>query len=174
MSAPEPPWNSFRPLPVRGTEADVQPPPVDDEVETEQLADVALALSSLDIALALAATGLPVFPCTADKKPAIPRAKGGNGFHDASTDPDWIRELWDLAGAAGQLVGVPTGSASGFDVLDIDPRHGGDAWEIENSDRLGETRMHSTPSGGRHWPELTNRPPGTHKRTKWERQAALG
>jgi hypothetical protein len=49
------------------------------------------------MALALAATGLPVFPCNADKRPAIPKAKGGNGFHDASTDPDRIRELWDLA-----------------------------------------------------------------------------
>ena len=49
---------------------------------------------------------LPVFPCNADKRPAIPKAKGGNGFHDASTDPDRIRELWDLAGPAAQLVGV--------------------------------------------------------------------
>ena len=67
------------------------------------------------------------------------------------TDPDRIREMWEQAGPAAKLVGVPTGRASGFDVLDVDPRHNGDAWEIENSDRLGETRMHSTPSGGRHY-----------------------
>ena len=59
--------------------------------------------SSLDIALALAASGTPVFPCNADKRPAIPKAKGGNGFHDASTDPDRIRELWDLAGPAATI-----------------------------------------------------------------------
>ena len=101
--------------------------------------------SSLDTALALAASGTPVFPCNGDKRPAIPKAKGGNGFHDASVDPDRIRELWDLAGPAAQLIGVPTGAASGFDVLDIDPRHGGDRWKIEHSDRLGETRIHGTP-----------------------------
>src|SRR3954471_1298865 len=89
-------------------------------------------MSSLDIALALADTGLPVFPCNADKRPAIPKVKGGNGFHDASVEPDRIRELWDLAGPAVQLIGVPTGAASGFDVLDIDPRHGGDRWKIEH------------------------------------------
>ena len=109
------------------------------------------ASSSLDVALALAASGLPVFPCAGDKRPAIPKARGGNGFHDASTDPDRIREMWEQAGPAAQLIATPTGPASGFDVLDVDPRHGGDTWEIENSDRLSETRMHSTPSGGRHY-----------------------
>jgi hypothetical protein len=99
----------------------------------------------LDVALAIAATGLPVFPCNAEKRPAIPKARGGNGFHDATTDPNRIRELWDLAGPAVQLIGVPTGAPSGFDVLDIDPRHGGDRWKIEHSDRLGETRIHGTP-----------------------------
>ena len=102
----------------------------------------------LDMALELAACGLPVFPCGTNKRPLI---KGGKEFSNASTDPNRIREMWEQAGPAAKLIGVPTGRASGFDVLDVDPRHNGDAWETENSDRLGETRMHGTPSGGRHW-----------------------
>jgi hypothetical protein len=107
--------------------------------------------TSLAIALTLAATGLLVFPCNSLKRPPIAKAKGGNGFRDASTDPDRIREMWDLSGVGAQLVGVPTGSASGFDVIDIDPRHGGHLWEAANRAQLGETRMHGTPSGGRHY-----------------------
>jgi hypothetical protein len=108
-------------------------------------------LRALDIALALAAAGLPVFPCTAQKIPCIAKANGGNGFKDASLDPARIRELWALAGAAAKLCGVPTGSASGFDALDIDPRHGGDRWETRRAAQLGKTRIHSTLSGGRHY-----------------------
>jgi Bifunctional DNA primase/polymerase, N-terminal len=107
---------------------------------------------TLAIALDLAARlGLPVFPCLASKAPAIPRSRGGNGFKDASTDYRRVRELWALAGASAALVGVPTGPSSGFDVLDIDTRHGGHLWEAEHSVQLGETRIHCTPSGGRHW-----------------------
>jgi hypothetical protein len=105
-------------------------------------------LDVLDAALALAATGMPVFPCNSLKRPLI---KGGKEFSNASTVPDRIRDMWEQAGAAAQLIGIPTGPVSGFDVLDVDPRHNGDTWEIENNDRLGETRMHSTPSGGRHY-----------------------
>ena len=122
-------------------EAPPQPEPIDLD-DDEEFLDV------LNAALALAATGLPVFPCNSLKRPLI---KGGKEFSNASTVPDRIRDMWELAGAAAQLIGIPTGPASGFDVLDVDPRHNGDAWEIENNDRLGETRMHSTPSGGRHY-----------------------
>ena len=102
----------------------------------------------LDMALELAARSLPVFPCGTNKRPLI---KGGREFSNASTDPNRIREMWEQAGPAAKLVGVPTGRASGFDVLDVDPRHNGEAWEIENSDRLGESQMHGPPSGGRHY-----------------------
>jgi len=111
----------------------------DDEADEDE------ASSLLDVALTLAAAGLPVFPCAADKRPAISKAKGGNGFHDASTDPDRIRELWELAGPAAQLIGSPTGGASGFDALDFDPRHGSDNWRAANIHRLPETRIHGTP-----------------------------
>jgi hypothetical protein len=103
----------------------------------------------LSIALEIAARGLPVFPCTANKRPAISEANGGRGFHDATSDPAAVRELFARAPHA-RLVGVPTGQRSGFDVLDIDPRHGGDRWEAEHADRLPRTRTHRTQSAGRH------------------------
>lgn len=86
-------------------------------------------MTALVAALNLAERGLPVFPCGANKRPAISKNDGGNGFHDATTDSDEIRRLFDRPEA--RLVGVPTGEASGGDVLDIDPRHGGDVWEAE-------------------------------------------
>jgi hypothetical protein len=42
------------------------------------------------------------------------------------------------------------GDRTGILVLDIDPRHGGDAWEREHLDQLPDTRIHQTKSGGRH------------------------
>ena len=54
----------------------------------------------LDIALDLAAAGVPVFPCSSDKRPAISKAQGGSGFRDATTDLDRVRELWDWARGA--------------------------------------------------------------------------
>ena len=100
--------------------------------------------------MALAFTGLPVFPCSANKAPAISRKAGGRGFLDASTDETEVRRLFNLVPRA-KLVGVPTGPDSGFDVLDLDYRHGAGQWELENAHRLPETRLHSTMSGGRHY-----------------------
>jgi Bifunctional DNA primase/polymerase, N-terminal len=74
-------------------------------------------------ALEVAALGFPVFPvrlcptaclkCKLCKAPACP-----HGFHDASSDPEQIKRLW--RDYPGELIGVATGAASGFDVLDID------------------------------------------------------
>lgn len=99
-------------------------------------------MSIVDDAIRLAAS-YPVFPCRPDKKPACP-----HGFLDAASDPAAIRLLFN---GSGTLIGVPTGEASGFDVLDVDPRHGGHEWEEANRERLPETRIHQTMSGGRHW-----------------------
>jgi len=105
-------------------------------------------MNALTIALDLAAHGWPVFPCGRNKMPAIAKHDGGRGFLDATRDPATIRAMFTRRNAV--LVGVPTGEASGIDVLDIDPRHGGDAWEGANLYRLPETRTHQTQSGGRH------------------------
>src|SRR5262249_14538424 len=105
-------------------------------------------MSGLDYALGL---GLPCFPCwncprdpEHDKTPLT-----RNGFKDASDDPAKIRG-W-FSGTRNPLIGVPTGAASGFDVLDIDPRHGGQLWLEANRRHLPETRVHQTRSGGQHW-----------------------
>lgn len=99
--------------------------------------------SNFEVLAAALALGLPVFPCLASKKPACP-----HGYLDAAIDPEGIRRLWDRH--PGPLIGVPTGLTSGFDVIDIDPRHCGGEWLTENQHRLPKTRTHSTRSHGRH------------------------
>jgi hypothetical protein len=94
-------------------------------------------------------TGYPVFPLAEDKMPAIGKHKGGNGFHDATTDPAQIRRLFAHPRAA--LIGIPTGEASGFDVLDVDVKHdAARAWLIAAQDRIPATRTYQTRSGGFH------------------------
>ena len=99
-------------------------------------------------ALDVASHGWPVFPCGATKHPAIAKAEGGQGFRDATLDADQARHLFQHRQA--KLIGVPTGELSGFDVLDLDYRHGAKDWEDANAHRLPETRTHETMSGGRH------------------------
>jgi putative DNA primase/helicase len=99
----------------------------------------------LDSALALAAMGLPVFPCSsANKRPCCE-----GGFKSASTDPDTIARLFADPRAA--LIGVPTGDVSGFDVLDIDPAAGGGEWLAEHESSLPTTCRHHTRSSGIHF-----------------------
>ena len=66
-------------------------------------------------ALRLAEEGFPVFPCKGDKTPACRQ-----GFHDATTDPDKIQRLFARTDA--DLIGLPTGKASGLLVIDIDKK----------------------------------------------------
>jgi hypothetical protein len=96
------------------------------------------------IALKLAAHGLPTFPCATSKKPTTKR-----GYLDATADLPALHELWRRH--PGPLVGIPTGPMTGFDVLDIDPKHGGDQWLAEHQHALPMTRVHRTRSGGEHW-----------------------
>lgn len=99
-------------------------------------------MNTLDQALALADRGIPSFPCLASKAPACE-----GGFQAATTDKPTLRALF-ASGAP--LIGVPTGAASGMDVLDLDPRHGSDAWWTENEKRIPFTLTHTTRSGGKH------------------------
>lgn len=85
----------------------------------------------------------PSFPCNAEKRPTCP-----NGFKDAAIPTHGLATLW--ARHPGVQVGVPTGAGSGLAVLDVDVAKGGDAWWSANRERLPQTRMHETRSGGLH------------------------
>lgn len=100
--------------------------------------------SLTEAALSIASEGLPVFPCNAAKKPLVE-----HGFKDATCDPAKIREMFARPGAA--LIAIPTGHITQRVVVDVDPRHAGDAWLAQNENALPPTRVHSTPSGGQHF-----------------------
>lgn len=96
-------------------------------------------------ALSLAEIGIASFPCGPSKAPACP-----GGFKRATSDPASVRALFHQS--PGELVGVPTGSVNGFDVLDGDlTKHDVAAtWLTENQGRIPPTRTHRTRSGGVH------------------------
>jgi hypothetical protein len=103
-------------------------------------ADASRQLTIIDDALRL---GLPAFPCRADKRPACP-----HGFKDATAEPDKLRELWKRY--PGELVGVPTGEASGLFVVDVDSARHEEANDWLEHSHLPATRRHITRSGGCH------------------------
>ena len=75
----------------------------------------------------------------------------GHGFKEASRDEAQIQSWWSKWPLAN--IGIATGAVSGFDVLDIDPRHGGDI-SLEDLEaqhgKLPETAEQITGGGGRH------------------------
>jgi hypothetical protein len=85
----------------------------------------------------------PSFPCNGLKRPTTP-----NGFKDAALPAHGLATLW--LRHPGELVGVPTGPASGLAVLDVDLSKGGATWWDANRARLPATRLHETRSGGLH------------------------
>jgi hypothetical protein len=101
-------------------------------------------MTPYEAALDFADQAIPTFPCSASKSPLISKTDGGSGFADATLDH--TPAMW----ARAALVGMPTGEVSGFNVLDIDPRHGGDKWLFENAHRIPRTFCVQTRSGGLH------------------------
>ena len=93
-----------------------------------------------------AKSGIPVFPCNADKSPATPR-----GFKDATNRLDQVKQWWrDLPNAK---IGVPTGRS--FVVIDCDAKHHHglveefeEACRVHGVDWLIELPKQSTPNGG--------------------------
>ena len=75
-----------------------------------------------------------------------------HGVHDATKDPTEVTALWRKFPEAN--IGLQTGLASGFIVLDVDPRNGGDASLAELEALHGplpETVEARTGGGGRHF-----------------------
>jgi hypothetical protein len=106
---------------------------------------------NVNVAIDLARSGLPVFPCAADKRPKV-RWKEA-----ATNDATAIGHLWQQHYAA--LVGLPTGARSGLFVIDLDvERETGEEIGTANFNSLGfgdllcdptQIRVR-TPSGGLH------------------------
>ena len=76
-----------------------------------------------DTAAMLASAGIPVFPCVPFQKNPLTE----HGFHDASTDTSVVTEWWRRWSDAN--VAMPTGFASGVDVVDVDVHASGSGFD---------------------------------------------
>ena len=97
----------------------------------------------------LAQAGVPVFPCVpGGKQPLTSR-----GFHDASADPAQVTAWWRRWPDAN--LALPTGGASGLDVVDVDVHPGGSGYAAFERARSagfveGWSWLVRTPSTGLH------------------------
>lgn len=97
----------------------------------------------------LAAAGVPVFPCVpGSKRPLVE-----HGFHEASPDARQVASWWLRWPTAN--IGVPTGAASGVDVVDVDRKVAGSGFAAFDRARraglaTGWAALVRTPSGGMH------------------------
>lgn len=92
---------------------------------------------------------VPVFPCVPGEKRPLTR----HGFKDASTDLADVAAWWSRWPDAN--IGVPTGSASGIEVVDVDVHQAGSGFAaFEKARAAGLARnwlwLVRTPSGGLH------------------------
>lgn len=99
----------------------------------------------LSDALRYAERGWKVFPVSVDKTPRTP-----NGYLDATTDEDQIRRWFENCDAK-IGIGIATGKASGFVVLDIDKGHGGLESVVNLPGDLSATLVIGTGGGGLHY-----------------------
>ena len=100
----------------------------------------------LEAALRYAEQRLPIFPCSAkDKAPLVAR-----GFHAATTDAATIKSWWTRWPNA--MIGMPTGPASGVDVLDLDldDKKGKDGFAALPDWQSRSPIIVRTPRGGAH------------------------
>lgn len=103
-------------------------------------------------ALDWAADGIPVFPCASNKQPLT-----SNGFYDATTDPQQVKELFELA-PDDCKIGARMGSASGLFACDFDIYKPGEAGasaqkymaQLIADGLLPDTQRHRTMNGGLH------------------------
>ncbi|APZ54096.1 VapE domain-containing protein [Salipiger abyssi] len=110
--------------------------------------DAAEMQANLDVALAWAEVGIPIFPARAEsKRPHV------TGWQDkATTDPAQLRRWWRKWPDA--MPAIPTGSRSGIAVLDLDRKNGKDGFEtlreLGHDPDVLSPHVISTPSGGGH------------------------
>ncbi|MBN9178774.1 MAG: bifunctional DNA primase/polymerase [Microbacterium sp.] len=106
-------------------------------------------LSLPEAAAWFAAVGVPVFPCVPDgKRPLVE-----HGFHDAATDAGQVAAWWRRWPTAN--IGVPTGAASGVEVVDVDRKAAGSGFAAFGRARQAGLvgawlAVVRTPSGGMH------------------------
>jgi hypothetical protein len=130
-----------------------------------------MTTTPLDAALHYAARNWPVFPCKRypDKAPLTE-----HGFKDATTDRAQIRDWWTTWSDA--LLGVPTGAAIGFVVLDVDTKRGIDGWktlaELEGCPIPPAVPTVITASGGAHL--YYQRPEGGFRNTGGQGGRGIG
>lgn len=109
------------------------------------VASVLASMSPLPLpqaAARLADAGVPVFPCVPGAKNPLlkpdeenPQAQPG-GFHAATADARQVAAWWRRWPAAN--IGIPTGAASGVEVVDVDRKPGGDGFSaFERARRAG-------------------------------------
>lgn len=112
----------------------------------EQLAST---LEPAAAAALLAAHRVPVMACVPNgKRPLLP-----HGFHDATIDRTTVEAWWHRWPDAN--VAIPTGFASGVDVVDVDVHAAGDGYRsFSNAQSTGFANgwawLTRTPSGGMH------------------------
>jgi len=108
-------------------------------------------MTTIEHALAYARMGWAVFPLAPGTK--IPIA-GSGGFKDATSDINAVTAWWTVTPDAN--IGIATGKASGFWVIDVDMKKGKDgaaslkAFAAQHSGIPAATRRVLTPSGGFH------------------------
>lgn len=98
----------------------------------------------------LISQGIPVFVCAPNSK--VPATE--HGFHDATLDHDILEA--EFRRVPGGNLAIPTGPASGFDVLDVDHRADGSGWAtwrmLQAEGYLPESlAIVRTPTGGGHF-----------------------
>ena len=102
-----------------------------------------------EAAARFAAAGVPVFPCVpGETRPLVRR-----GFHDASGDPEQVETWWSRWPSAN--IGIPTGAASGVEVVDVDMHPTGTGFPAfreahRQGHAAGWAALVRTPSGGLH------------------------
>ncbi len=136
------------------------------------VASVLASLNDLSLpqaAARLAAAGVPVFPCVPGAKNPLlkpdeenPKSRPG-GFRMATTDARQVAAWWRRWPTAN--IGVPTGTASGVDVVDVDRKPGGDGFAAFGRARRGGLvpgwlAVVRSASGGAHFyfPATSDRP----------------